>query len=307
MSTAIHRTSCPLCGSENQIVKLGIAIDHLVSQEHFELWDCHQCTLRFTQDIPSIQEIDRYYCSEQYISHTDTHQGLINRIYHIVRRVSLRTKFHWVQQDSAKIQGNILDIGCGTGAFLNMMRKQGWQVTGVETNAGAREKARLLYRLDILPEDALEKLQPQNFDVITLWHVLEHLYDLHGTFHQINRLLNKKGTLFIAVPNYTSADSKIYRENWAAYDVPRHLYHFSPASMQYLAELHGFSIRLLHPMVYDAFYVSLLSEKYLNRSLGILRAFWTGLKSGLSATADNNLSSSLVYVLTKKRKNYTAS
>lgn len=288
----IQYQQCPICGSR-KISRQLTAKDHTVSGEAFDIWECGDCTGRFTQNIPDIHHIGSYYQSADYISHTETKEGLINRMYHSVRKITMRSKQNWVKSSAGVKQGRLLDIGSGSGAFLHYMQQLGWEVTGLEPDAGARENARKLYNLDTLSTEALFQLPHAQFDCITMWHVLEHVHDLHPYLEQIRKLLKPGGALLIAVPNYTSTDARSYGSHWAAYDVPRHLYHFSPASMQILLQQHGLSIVQKHPMVFDAFYVSLLSEKY--RSGGMIKAGWNGLRSYWKAWRHVDKCSSIVY------------
>lgn len=290
----IHHTSCPICGSTKTGPKL-TAKDHTVSKTSFDIWECSVCTGRFTQDIPSLEEIGAYYQSTEYISHTETQEGWINRLYHSVRKITMRSKQNWVKSASGLKKGTLLDIGSGSGAFLHYMQQLGWKVTGVEPDAGARAKALELYKLETLPAGELFHLEPAQFDCITLWHVLEHVHELHPYIKQIRHLLKPGGALLIAVPNYTSTDAKLYGADWAAYDVPRHLYHFSPASMQTLLKQHDITIKQMHPMVFDAFYVSLLSEKYKTGGSGMIKAGLNGLRSYAKAWRHVEKCSSIVY------------
>ncbi len=287
--------SCPVCGSKN-ILPVISAKDYTVSLENFEIWECKHCTLRFTQNIPEQDEIGPYYRSENYISHSDTSKGFINKIYHSVRKHTLRQKKNLVERSTGIRKGNILDIGCGTGAFLNTMEKANWKVTGLEPDDNARKKALELYGLQFASPEKLFSLPHKNFDAITMWHVLEHVHDLHAYINQIKNLLKPHGKLFIAVPNHTSYDEEIYKEFWAAYDVPRHLYHFSPKSMRELLSLHGLGIISKKPMWYDSFYVSMLSEKYKTEKSNTLRAFFNGMISNTRAIANVDECSSVIYV-----------
>jgi SAM-dependent methyltransferase len=297
LSTIIHLASCPLCRSESQIREIFTAFDHTASHQHFPIWHCRNCSVRFTQDIPGPESMGPYYQSDQYISHTDTRSGMINRLYHMVRKRTLRTKLGWVVQAYGRKKGKILDMGCGTGAFLQTMKNKGWDVTGLEPDAGARQKALDQYGLSLLESSQFGSLGEKSFGVITLWHVLEHIHGLHATMDDLIRLLHPQGVLIIAVPNYTSLDAAHYGSHWAAYDVPRHLYHFSPASMQYLVDNHGLVLVDSHSMIYDAFYVSMLTEKYLNRPFGVLRGISTGIRSSVNALYNPDRCSSIVYVL----------
>ncbi len=292
--SSIHYTQCPVCGSE-KIGQVLTAKDYTVSKETFAIWECAACTGRFTQNVPSLNEIGRYYRSEEYISHSETREGLINRMYHSIRKITMRSKQNWVKTAAGVKQGKLLDIGSGTGAFLHHMKQLGWDVTGLEPDAGARENARNLYKIETQSVEDLFSLAPAQYDCITMWHVLEHVHDLHGYLQQIRTLLKPGGALLIAVPNYTSTDARIYGAEWAAYDVPRHLYHFSPRSMDILLQRHELKIVQKHPMVFDAFYVSLLSEKNSKGGSGLAAGGWNGLRSYWKAWRHVDKCSSIVY------------
>ena len=291
----IHYTHCPVCGGAS-IQPCLTAKDHTVSQEDFAIWRCNSCTVRFTQDAPGPDEIGPYYVSADYVSHSDTRKGFINYLYHLVRKRTLAGKRNLLKRETGLNKGRLLDIGCGTGAFLNMMKETGWAVTGLEPEVNARKKALELYNIQPAEPEKLFGLEPASFDAITLWHVLEHVHDLHNYMQQINKLLAPGGKLFIAVPNYTSYDATVYRECWAAWDVPRHLYHFSPGSIELLFEQNSFRVNAYKPMWFDSFYVSMLSEKYKNGKGNIIRASWNGFVSNLNAGRDKKNCSSVIYV-----------
>ena len=288
-------SACPACNSEDIHFALSVK-DLSISQENFEVWECRNCSLRFTKDAPSEDHIAPYYQSENYISHSNTHKGLINKLYHNVKKITLNKKRKIIMKATGLTTGKILDVGAGTGAFLNTMRQAGWQVSGVEPDQHARKNASDLYHLNLLEPDALKSFAPSSFDVITMWHVLEHVHQLNETIVQLKNLLTPKGRLIIAVPNYTSFDADHYKEFWAAYDVPRHLYHFSPASMKKLLMDHGMNTPTLLPMWFDSFYVSMLSEKYKSGSSRLPQAFFTGLKSNSQARKDVEKCSSVIYI-----------
>lgn len=294
----ISYSQCPLCKSDKIAYALS-ASDYTVSYKPFEIWECNSCTLRFTQSVPHIDDIGAYYQSEDYISHTDTSKGLINSLYHKVRKRTLAGKRDLVTSFTTGKQGSILDIGAGTGAFLNTMLLANWQVAGIEPDAKAREKAMELYNLGLKPSEELFGLPVQSFDIITMWHVLEHVHDLHGYINKLMELLRPQGKLVIAVPNYTSYDEKVYKEYWAAYDVPRHLYHFSPQSVRELLSIHELKLHSVKPMWFDSFYVSILSEKNMTGSNNYLKAFITGLTSNLKALSNKEKCSSLIYIIQK--------
>ena len=297
MQTIIHHTSCPLCGSSG-IHKVLTAKDHTVSGESFDIWECDECGGRFTQDIPDADTIGRYYKSDNYISHSNTREGLVNKLYHRVRNITLEQKRKLVQKATGLQTGSLLDIGAGTGLFVDTMRKAGWKVTGLEPDETARARAR---EMNILLNDTSDLLQlpADNFDVVTLWHVLEHVHAVHEYIERVKAVLKKNGKLIIAVPNYTAADAKKYGEYWAAYDVPRHLYHFSPGSMQALLKKHGLQLISTHPQWFDSFYVSLLSEQYKTGKQQMVSGAWSGLSSNMVAMNAATRCSSVIYVAGK--------
>jgi len=298
MSVIIHHTSCPCCNSF-EIEEALVTEDYSVSKEMFSIWKCNACTLWFTQNIPDENSIAPYYKSDAYVSHSDTKEGFINQAYHYVRNITLKTKRDLIKQQTKIDKGYLLDIGAGTGAFAHEMQQNNWQVTGLEPDETARNIALQKFNLKLFLPDTLFQFSKEQFDVITLWHVLEHVHNLHGYMQRFQEILKPNGKLFIAVPNYTSADATFYKRYWAAYDVPRHLYHFSPKSIEKLAALHGFMVTAYKPMWFDSFYVSMLSEKYKNGSQNYLIAFVNGLYSNFKALFNAKQSSSIIYVLTK--------
>lgn len=298
MNQTIHYQDCPACHSTH-IAKALTAKDHTVSGENFDIWHCNQCSLRFTQDIPVLAAIGPYYQSEAYVSHSDSQKGLINNLYHRVRNHTLQTKRQLLQTVTGKQQGTLLDVGAGTGAFSKTMQDAGWQITGLEPDDTARTNAKQLHGLELQPPDQVYQLAPAEFDAITLWHVLEHVHDLHGYLENFHRLLKANGKLIIAVPNYTSKDATVYGAYWAAYDVPRHLYHFSPASMQALAKSKGFQVDQMQPMWFDSVYVSMLSEKCKTGNSNLLTALWNGILSNVNAIDNAANCSSVIYILSK--------
>jgi len=297
LDSFIRYSACPVCSSTAITDKFTVR-DYTVTNKVFPVAECSECTLRFTQDIPDAESIAAYYKSENYISHSDTSRGLINNIYKIVRKRTLRQKRKLIERVTGKKSGDLLDYGSGTGAFLNEMQVAGWRGTGLEPDNGARKVANDLYGLLLKDTGELFDL-PGRYDVITLWHVLEHVHELHATIAQLKELLAEKGRLLIAVPNYTCYDEKAYGGYWAAYDVPRHLYHFSPESMNWLADKHGLTIREYKPMWFDSFYVSLLSSKYKNGKTNWPGSVWTGLRSNLSAMRDVKKCSSVIYIISR--------
>jgi len=298
MSALVHYTECPVCRS-SQINPLLTAKDYTASNEQFVIWQCNACTLRFTQDVPDETSIKGYYKAESYISHTNSNKGLVNRLYKKVRTRTLQQKKALIEETTGLQKGTLLDVGCGTGAFLDVMKQNGWKVTGLEPDEDARLLASELYGIAAEDPQALFNLPPASYNAITLWHVLEHVHRLHEYVEKLKTLLTPDGKLFIAVPNYTSVDAGIYGLNWAAYDVPRHLYHFTPAAMQTLMAQHGLKIVLKKCMWFDSFYVSLLSSKYRKGSTGYVSSVISGLRSNLKALGNTDRCSSVIYVISK--------
>ncbi len=269
-------------------------MDWLVTEYWFTLMECPRCTARFILPFPREDELSKYYKSSDYISHTDTSRGMINRIYRFARTQTLRSKRRWIENATGRSQGRLLDVGAATGHFLKAMQDKGWDVTGVEPDEGARKRAKETFNLDVLPQEDLKTLPAKSFDVVTLWHVLEHIHDLHGTLETLKGLLKDSGTLVVAVPNYLSYDARYYGKRWAAWDPPRHLYHFTPKAMGMLMKSHGLSITSIHRMPLDSFYVSLLSEKLRRRS-SLLRGFIVGKMSWLKSLFQPEKCSSITY------------
>ena len=294
----IHYSNCPVCRSANISPALS-AKDYTVSSHIFSIEKCNDCTAMFTQDVPPQDAIAAYYQSENYVSHSNTQKGFINCLYHSIRKITLTSKRNLIKKETGIATGKILDAGCGTGAFLNEMRNSGWGITGLEPDETARKNAIELFNINPLPSHKIFDLPPQSFDAITMWHVLEHVHQLQEYLAQLKKLLTKNGRLFIAVPNYTSYDAQHYNQYWAAYDVPRHLYHFSPQSIKTLMAAHGLQVKKIMPMWFDSFYVSVLSEQYKNSKGNVVGAFITGLVSNLKALGNEEKCSSLIYIISK--------
>ncbi len=291
----IELKTCPICSGHELDKHLSVK-DYSISGETFNISMCKNCGFRFTNPVPSEDTIGKYYQSEDYISHSDTKKGIINKLYHFVRKRSLKSKLNLIN-NAATNKGLILDIGCGTGYFLQTCKEDGWKIEGMEPDSNARTLAEKNTGQTIF--DNLHSIKEENkYDVITLWHVLEHVHKLNENLQHINKLLKTNGRLIIAVPNCLSYDSTTYKEFWAAYDVPRHLYHFTPSDMDNLLNKQNFIKTDTQPMLFDSFYVSMLSDKYKFGKTNYLRAFLNGLKSNRKASTNKNYSS-LIYVFKK--------
>lgn len=287
---------CPVCLS-TKFREVLQAKDHTVSKKDFSISHCDNCSFRFTNPVPGQSEIGPYYQSDEYISHSDTSKGLINKAYQIVRKRTLKQKRNIIKRFTGKPAGSLLDIGAGTGAFLNTMKTANWQVKGIEPDETARSKAKEVWNIDLTPATEFYDLEEGKYDAITMWHVLEHVHELEAYLDKIFKLLKKDGKYIVAVPNYTSHDAAKYKEFWAAYDVPRHLYHFSPDALQHLVERKGFKLVDIKRMPYDSFYVSMLSEKIKNGSM--IRGVWNGFCSWVVSWGKKSRCSSIIYLIEK--------
>ncbi|MDQ3047769.1 MAG: class I SAM-dependent methyltransferase [Bacteroidota bacterium] len=289
-------TNCPVCGSAQFSPYLQCK-DYTVSRETFSIVKCNSCGFRFTNPRPSESKLGEYYKSEAYVSHSNTQKGFINSTYQKVRKYTLLKKLQLISKHFKT--GSLLDIGSGTGDFLNTMKLAGWKTIGIEPSEEVRNFSIQSKKLDVRNEEALEKIVDQSFDVITLWHVLEHVPQLNKRVEEMKRILKKDGIIIIAVPNCDSMDAKIYQENWAAYDLPRHLYHFTPKDIDLLFKNHGMKVSQILPMVFDSFYVSMLSEKNTTGKVNFLRSTWNGLRSNLSGLKSGKTYSSQIYIIRK--------
>jgi 2-polyprenyl-3-methyl-5-hydroxy-6-metoxy-1,4-benzoquinol methylase len=324
-------SKCPVCSSE-RFSEFLICKDYSVSGKNFPISQCQDCGFKFTNPRPAAEEIGAYYESEDYISHSNTSKGFINQLYQLARKYTIYQKVNLVKReilrlkkgvglpvldaiktnaspsaeasvnnltyDNSKIK--ILDIGCGTGEFLKSCKETGFDSIGVEPSQKARSFAIQTYNLKVKEEKEISSLEKESFDAITMWHVLEHVPNLNERINQVFSLLKKDGVFIVAVPNLESKDAKEYGKYWAAYDVPRHLYHFSFSTIEKLMDKHNFVLYKTLPMFLDSFYVSLLSEKYKTGSVNYVSAFFNGTMSNLAALMGNRGYSSQIYLLKKK-------
>ncbi len=289
--------NCPVCNEANLSPFLDVK-DYFLTGETFSIQQCVSCGFRFVNPRPGKEEIDRYYQSAEYISHDAEKSDLISRIYRMVRKISIRGKYAIVNVYCQG--GRILDIGCGTGEFLKYCHAKGFEVNGIEPNEKARAYAGTIN--SISASEKLDSLSGMHgsFTCITMWHVLEHIHDLNDLIAEVKKLLSPNGIFIVAVPNSNSWDALHYGKYWAAYDVPRHLYHFTKDTVLKLASKHDLAVLKIYPQKFDAYYVSMLSEKYMTGKVNyfnfILKGFWSNIR----AWKHNSGHSSLIFVLSAK-------
>lgn len=289
--------TCPVCKS-SKIESFLSSKDFFLTQEIFSIAKCQNCELKFTNPRPLEERIPKYYESTDYISHSDMPKSLLDRLYYLIRDYAVSSKVSLVKKYART--GNVLDVGCGTGQFLNELNKKDFQVTGVEPNPSARKIAQDKFGLTVFEEKKINDLPAESFQIISLWHVLEHVSDLHSRLLQLKKLLSQDGAIIVAVPNPDSWDANHYKQYWAAYDLPRHLYHFNSSAIQKLFGEKGFRLVDKKPMYFDSFYISMLSEKYKSGKSNFINAFFDGLKSNISAMTKKMNYSSVIYVFKKE-------
>ena len=266
--------------------------DYSVSKETFDLYHDETLDMLITFPQPGLDALGKYYESEDYISHTDNQRSFFEKLYHFIKNIALKNKLHLINSLQPN-KGRILDIGAGTGDFLSIAKKDGWQTTGVEPSTKAKSIA---INKGVSFVEFTTELENNSFDVISMWHVLEHVPDLDKQIKELKRLLKPKGTLIIAVPNFKSFDAKYYGKFWAAFDVPIHFWHFSKTAIKLLFEKEGMKLEKVLPMKFDSFYVSLLSEKYKSGKMNFIKAFYVGLLSNWKARSSFEHSSH-IYII----------
>ena len=284
---------CPWCNSENNHKFLELK-DYFLTQEEFEILECDNCKLLFTSPCPTPDKIGDYYKSEDYLSHNEEKKSLFAKIYNKVKRINIKNKFNIaVSHQPSAI--SLLDIGCGVGDFLLYAKEKGCNITGIEPSEDARTIAEKKLECKILSPEELQNIHDNSFDIITMWHVLEHVADLKTEIQHLQRILKKDGKLVLALPNYKSYDAEYYKDKWAAYDVPRHLSHFSQTSIKNIFKETNLQLIDIKPLKWDSFYISMLSEQYLNSKNSFLKGVLTGWKSNRKAKKSGEYSS-LVYI-----------
>lgn len=286
-------TNCPFCESENTRSYLKLK-DYFLSQEDFEIMECDNCKLLFTTPRPDPSIIGKYYKSEDYLSHNEHKKGLVPFIYNQVKKVNIRNKFRIC---GTHTKPHLLDFGCGVGDFLHYAQKNGCEVMGCDMSDDARRFASEKLGKNVVTPEEIFALPHSTFDIITMWHVLEHIDNLRFQVEQLHRLLKDNGRLVIAVPNYKSYDAEHYKDKWAAYDVPRHLNHFHKESLQNIFAGY-FELDKIHPLKWDAYYISMMSENFVGHGNSFIKGLLTGWKSNRKARKTGDYSS-LVYVFHK--------
>jgi 2-polyprenyl-3-methyl-5-hydroxy-6-metoxy-1,4-benzoquinol methylase len=291
-------TSCPVCNNQSFSPHLQVK-DYTVSQETFQIVECTRCHFLITTPIPA--DLNPYYQSPQYISHSNKTNNLTDLLYKFARTLTLRWKTNLINRYNTEANKTLLDYGCGTGAFLYQASQSAWTIAGVEPAELPRETASRQNQIHIAAN--IDQLPPHKFAAITLWHVLEHIPDIETILRKLAARLEDNGTIFIAVPNHNSSDAKYYQQFWAAYDTPRHLWHFGKTDMAKLLQTHNLKIEAILPMKLDAYYVSILSEKYKQSNgtsslSSLVRGLVKGFQSNLSAARSKEYSS-LIYIARK--------
>lgn len=288
-------SNCPICESTHLKHHIDCK-DHLYSGDTFSIQKCTNCGFVLTNPRPNQENIVKYYKSANYVSHSNKSNSPINIIYRIIRKYTLYQKLRMINRFAT--QGSLLDYGCGTGHLIGYAQSKGWKVTGIEPDSDARQIATNAIKEARL-FSSIDGLGNETFNVITLFHVLEHIHELNSTVSKLVASMSEQGILVVAVPNYNSHDAQKYKADWAAYDLPRHLYHFDSKSISLLAKKNGLKVVAQLPMYFDSYYVSMLSEQNLNNKLYPLSGIYSGLISNLKANKTKEYSS-LIYVLQKK-------
>jgi 2-polyprenyl-3-methyl-5-hydroxy-6-metoxy-1,4-benzoquinol methylase len=286
---------CPICDN-GKFDEYIISKDYLVTGESFTIVKCSQCDFVFTNPRPDKENLANYYKSDQYISHTDKSNNLLNTLYKTARVFTLKRKERLVR--TLVEEKSIFDYGCGTGDFLKVCHKKSWKIYGFELDAQAASIAQQKTGIKIINEIS-QINEINNVSLITMWHVLEHISDLNDTIKQLVNVLKEDGKMLIAVPNINSYDADYYQDTWAAYDLPRHLYHFTQETMEKLMKKHDLKIVDILPMKLDSFYVSLLSEKYKTGQSNYIKSIINGCKSNIYAKKSQKNYSSLIYIASK--------
>lgn len=299
MSEMEYLHHCPLCGAGEGVAPFLNCPDHMLGSGQYSMVQCGSCGLVYTNPRPKEEDLPAYYQSDQYVSHTEHQNSLRERLYFRVQSYMLRHKLLLIKKLHAKGR-LLLDVGCGAGAFGSYMQDSGYQVVGIEPQPLGREKARKKGIQVFEDQEEMHKKVTESFDFISLWHVLEHQPMFMESLEQYHHLLNDKGYLIIAVPQFLSFDAGHYKTHWAAYDLPRHLTHFSEKTLQQAATQKGFQLVKKKGMPFDAYYVSILSENYKGNSLAFIRGAMVGLWSNILALLNIKPWSSQIFIFQKR-------
>ena len=285
--------NCPIC-KESIFENYLSCIDHNVSEDVFHIVNCKNCNFKFTNPRPRENTIGKYYESMDYISHTSSKKGLFNRLYQGVRKYQFRKKLKTINRLIEKEEKTLLDVGCGTGEFVSFCNKNNWTAKGIETDVRARKFAININKCNV--NDSLDGVIENNesFDVITLWHVLEHVYDLDGYMRKLKSLLKKGGFIILGLPNHKSYDARYFGNKWYAYDLPIHVSHFSKPDIERIVKKYNFQSLKVKPLIFDAYYISMLSSKKSNKN--ILGGFIIGILSNSKALKNNEYSSQMYII-----------
>ena len=292
----MNKLNCPWCNSEKTQTYIWVK-DEFLTKEEFQIQECLNCGLLFTEPRPPKDKIGDYYKSEEYYSHQENKKGFIPKLYESIKAINLKNKYKIAT--NGKSVGKLLDIGCGVGDFIHTAEEQGWQCTGVEPSQDAKAIAKKRIKAEIFSSEDLEQIPNETFDVITMWHVLEHVDDFKWQMSQLQRLIKKGGRIVIALPNYKSYDATFYKEKWAAYDVPRHLNHFNKDTLVKIFKTNDLNLVKTDKLKWDAYYISFMSEQYKHHTLPLIKGAIRGLISNCKARKTNEWSSR-VYVFEKQ-------
>lgn len=288
---------CPICNNSKLSQWLKTK-DYFLTNEEFVIMQCDNCGFKFTNPQPEEENLHKYYETENYISHSQKNQsGIISKLYNFVKIFNTKNKYRIIKKYSDK--GSLLDIGAGNGYFANYMKNKNWLVDGVEPNITARKYAQNNFSIELKDEDFLDETEHEKYDVITMWHVLEHVSKLSERITQISRLIKNNGKIFIAIPNINSKDAEFYKKYWAGLDTPRHLWHFSEKDIKNLLQNTDLQLIKTKGLKFDSFYISIMSEKNINKKGNIFRAMYIGLISNLFYAKKRGYSS-MIYILAKK-------
>jgi len=294
----IEIKNCQICNGNN-FLRINKTKDYSTSNEEFVIVKCQDCEFLFTSPRVKEEKIGEYYKSDKYISHTNSNKGLFNFLYQTVRKYAIKTKTKLLLNSIGT--KTHLDVGCGTGEFLNSCNIKNIKCIGIEPSEIARSKAIKNYDLDIRSETNLNQFNMDEFDSVSMWHVLEHVYDLNKTIEHLNRIIRNNGVLIIAVPNHKSLDAKKYKNYWAAWDVPIHVNHFCPKTIANLMSKYNFTLKNKIGMKFDSFYVSLLSSEYRSGRKQYIEGFLMGVISNISAMLGFTEYSSTIYIFKNKK------